>query len=99
MKSTRAGAAETIPYRLSPSRHYQNQRDTPLSENYTESPTTTHTNKVCKLPCEVYSRCVGYLRPVQQWNKGKQAEYKARRVFKLTDAQIEEMVRRNHGDF
>ncbi|HEX9664679.1 MAG TPA: anaerobic ribonucleoside-triphosphate reductase [Patescibacteria group bacterium] len=25
-------------------------------------------------PCEVYSRVVGYLRPVQQWNDGKQAE-------------------------
>lgn len=47
----------------------------------------------------MWSRVVGYMRPAQQWNKGKQAEYKARRVFKLTDAQIEEMVRRNHGDF
>ncbi|MEW5956035.1 MAG: anaerobic ribonucleoside-triphosphate reductase, partial [Candidatus Micrarchaeota archaeon] len=28
--------------------------------------------------CEVYSRIVGYLRPVQQWNAGKQAEYKMR---------------------
>ncbi len=25
--------------------------------------------------CEVYSRVVGYLRPVDQWNDGKQAEY------------------------
>jgi anaerobic ribonucleoside-triphosphate reductase len=24
---------------------------------------------------EVYSRVVGYIRPVAQWNKGKQAEY------------------------
>lgn len=24
---------------------------------------------------EVYSRVVGYIRPVQQWNKGKQAEF------------------------
>jgi len=31
--------------------------------------------------CEVYSRVVGYLRPVQQWNKGKKAEYKMRKVF------------------
>jgi ribonucleoside-triphosphate reductase len=34
-------------------------------------------------PCEVYSRVVGYLRPVQQWNNGKVAEYKQRRVFKV----------------
>lgn len=33
-------------------------------------------------PCEVYSRVVGYLRPVNNWNKGKLAEYKARKVFK-----------------
>lgn len=25
--------------------------------------------------CEVYSRIVGYLRPVAQWNKGKKAEF------------------------
>ena len=30
---------------------------------------------------EVYSRIVGYLRPVDQWNKGKQAEFKARKTF------------------
>lgn len=31
-------------------------------------------------PCEVYSRVVGYLRPVRQWNKGKQSEWKDRVV-------------------
>jgi len=34
-------------------------------------------------PCEVYSRIVGYLRPVQQWNKGKQEEFKERLEFKV----------------
>ncbi|HEU4677763.1 MAG TPA: ribonucleoside triphosphate reductase [Candidatus Paceibacterota bacterium] len=29
----------------------------------------------CHEPCEVYTRIVGYLRPVDQWNKGKKAEY------------------------
>ena len=33
--------------------------------------------------CEVYSRVVGYLRPVNQWNDAKRAEFKDRRVFKL----------------
>jgi len=28
-----------------------------------------------KIPVETYSRVVGYFRPVNQWNKGKQAEY------------------------
>jgi len=31
--------------------------------------------------CEVYSRVVGYLRPVSQWNDGKQAEFKDRKMF------------------
>lgn len=34
-------------------------------------------------PCEVYSRIVGYLRPVQQWNLGKQREFKERKEYKL----------------
>lgn len=31
---------------------------------------------------EVYSRIVGYLRPVRQWNTGKKREYAEREVFK-----------------
>lgn len=31
--------------------------------------------------CEVYSRVVGYLRPVNQWNRGKQQEFSDRKVF------------------
>ena len=34
-----------------------------------------------KQPCEVYSRVVGYIRPVQQWHKGKQQEYTERKEF------------------
>ena len=30
---------------------------------------------------EVYSRVVGYLRPVSQWNNGKKQEFKKRKVF------------------
>ena len=36
-----------------------------------------------KQPCEVYSRVCGYLRPLAQWNAGKQAEFKDRKEFKL----------------
>ena len=32
-------------------------------------------------PCEVYSRVVGYYRPVQKFNKGKQEEFKERKTF------------------
>ena len=31
--------------------------------------------------CEVYSRIVGYLRPVDQWNDGKQSEFNDRKLF------------------
>ncbi|MDD2523509.1 MAG: ribonucleoside triphosphate reductase [Endomicrobiaceae bacterium] len=37
----------------------------------------------CGQTCEVYSRVVGYLRPVSQWNEGKQEEYKIRKVVNL----------------
>ena len=37
----------------------------------------------CGAACEVYSRVVGYLRPVSQWNAGKQAEFSQRKVFKV----------------
>jgi anaerobic ribonucleoside-triphosphate reductase len=36
-----------------------------------------------KQPCEVYSRIVGYLRPVQQWNIGKKEEFEQRKEFKV----------------
>jgi len=39
----------------------------------------------CREPCEVYSRVVGYLRPVKQWNKGKQEEFAMRKVYRVTE--------------
>ncbi len=38
--------------------------------------------KKTRQKCEVYSRVVGYLRPVGQWNAGKQAEFHDRLEFK-----------------
>ena len=38
----------------------------------------------CGAAAEVYSRVVGYLRPVNQWNEGKVEEFKARKTFKLS---------------
>jgi ribonucleoside-triphosphate reductase len=37
--------------------------------------------KGIKTECEVYSRIVGYLRPVSQWNPGKQQEFKDRKTY------------------
>ncbi len=36
---------------------------------------------ICGAKCEIYSRVVGYLRPVDQWNDGKQAEFSIRKTF------------------
>jgi len=36
-----------------------------------------------KVPAEVYSRVVGYFRPVNQWNAGKKEEFKIRENLKF----------------
>jgi len=47
----------------------------------------------CSSECEVYSRVVGYLRPVQQWNKGKKEEFKERKTYKLEIENKEEHLK------
>ncbi|RLE32430.1 ribonucleoside triphosphate reductase [Candidatus Acetothermia bacterium] len=37
----------------------------------------------CGAPAEVYSRVVGYLRPVEQWNAGKKSEFARRLTFNV----------------
>jgi len=37
----------------------------------------------CGAETEVYSRVVGYLRPVNQWNKGKREEFRKRKTFNV----------------
>ena len=38
---------------------------------------------ICGEETEIYARVVGYLRPVKQWNNGKQAEFGMRKAFKV----------------
>ena len=47
---------------------------------YAKSPALTNYQ-----PCEVYSRVVGYIRPVQQWHKGKKQEFGERKEFIQSD--------------
>ncbi len=35
----------------------------------------------CNAQCEVYSRIVGYLRPVNNWNDGKKEEFAERKTY------------------
>ena len=43
----------------------------------------------CASECEVYSRVVGYMGPVKQWNDGKQAEFSIRSTFDAAAPVIE----------
>ena len=38
---------------------------------------------ICDSETEIYSRVVGYLRPVKQWNDGKQLEFVRRKTFQV----------------
>jgi len=42
--------------------------------------------RVKVLPCEVYSRVVGYYTPVINWNDGKKQEFLERKTIKINDA-------------
>ena len=37
----------------------------------------------CSEQCEIYSRVVGYLRPISQWNDGKKEEFRMRKTLKV----------------
>ncbi|WP_321494467.1 ribonucleoside triphosphate reductase [uncultured Desulfobacter sp.] len=39
------------------------------------------TCETCNADTEIYSRVVGYLRPVSQWNNGKQTEFNMRKTY------------------
>ena len=41
-------------------------------------------------PCEIWSRVVGFFRPVNQWNRGKISEFKDRREFNGWKKTVEE---------
>ncbi len=47
----------------------------------------------CGNPTEVYSRITGYYRPVQNWNVGKQEEFRKRRVYQIGRERVDEFRR------
>jgi ribonucleoside-triphosphate reductase len=49
--------------------------------------------KELKVPVEVYSRVVGYFRPINQWNKGKQEEFRERKVYRVEQTPVYEYQR------
>ncbi len=47
-----------------------------------------YTCPICGGVTEVYSRITGYYRPVQNWNDGKTQEFKERKVYNITNSQL-----------
>ena len=47
-----------------------------------------HTCPRCGKPTEVYSRVVGYIRPIKQWNAGKQHEFSRRKTYRVAEAAV-----------
>ena len=55
---------------------------------HNSNPDETQAQPELKIPCEVYSRVVGYLRPVQNWHQGKQQEFRERKPFRVPEAAL-----------
>jgi ribonucleoside-triphosphate reductase len=51
---------------------------------------------ICNEETEVYSRVVGYLRPVVQWNDGKRAEFTMRKTFSMDQ---DKDIRPDEGEY
>lgn len=56
------------------------------SRNETDYYYVCHDCKWVGRKTEVYSRCCGYLRPTDGWNKGKKQEFSERKMYSLEKA-------------
>ena len=52
---------------------------------------------MAKQKCKVYSRSMGYIRPVDNFNIGKHAEFEERKTFKesIIFSSIKKLLKRN----
>jgi ribonucleoside-triphosphate reductase len=62
------------------------------------NPEVTQSEAEVRILCEVYSRIVGYLRPVQNWHQGKQQEFVERKAFRVPGAVQREEASRQTCD-
>lgn len=53
-----------------------------IAESIKAEPTTIQLDDAERTPCEIWSRVMGYYRPVSAWNAGKQSEQAERVCFK-----------------
>ncbi len=74
-----SGEHQTCPVKVKPKSSQKADRKKSKSK---EAAKKKEESNVCGKTCEVFSRVVGYFRPVRQWNKGKKAEFTEREEFK-----------------
>ncbi len=51
------------------------------------------------IPCDIYSRVVGYFQPVRNWNNGKKEEFKDRVYLDLNKIKEQKDVGENQSVF
>lgn len=54
----------------------------------------TTTDKSKRTPCEVFSRCMGYIRPVSNYNIGKKSEFYSRKYFEEDKINNSEFIKK-----
>ena len=47
-----------------------------------------------RTPCEIYTRVMGYIRPVSNYNQGKKSEFYSRRYFEEKKVDNSEFIRK-----
>ena len=52
------------------------------------------TDKEKRTPCEIFSRCMGYIRPVSNYNIGKKSEFYSRKYFDEKKVDNSEFIRK-----
>jgi hypothetical protein len=56
-----------------------------VSDDLTPEGVPRTTDEKRQVPCDVYSRIVGYLTRVRDWNAGKRSEFAERKVYRVED--------------
>ena len=54
--------------------------------------------KICNRKTEVFSRVVGYFRPVNNWNEGKKEEFNERKEFTETKSMHNKLINDNQNE-
>ncbi len=58
----------------------------PISREINGKTVTVHDENRQK--CEVWSRVMGYVRPLSEWNAGKVSEFNERKMYKVNEPEM-----------